>query len=149
MKNPFKPPASLIKIPLRFIKSQHLIGEFTLNGKAAIFLIDTGASNSCVDKTRADYFNLEAKGDNLPLQGAGQEKLFAQSSHKSSLYYLDKEIHHLSFMLIDMDTINTALAEQEEEEKIDGIIGADILHKKKAIIDYHQCCLYVNESSWF
>ena len=51
-------------------------------------------------------------------------------------------------MLIDMDTINAALVEQEEE-KIDGIIGADVLHKKKAIIDYHQCCLYVNESSWF
>ena len=148
MKNPFKPTASLIKIPLRFSKSQHLIGEFTLNGKAAVFLIDTGASNSCVDKTRADYFNLEAEGDNLPLQGAGQEKLFAQSSDKSSLCYFDKEIHHLSFMLIDMETINAALVEQEEE-KIDGIIGADVLHKKKAIIDYHQCCLYVNESSWF
>lgn len=148
MKNPFKTSTAQIKIPLRFSKSQHLIGEFILNGKAAVFLIDTGASNSCVDKTRADYFNLEAEGDNLPLQGAGQEKLFAQSSHKSSLYYLDKEIHHLSFMLIDMDTINAALAEQEEK-KIDGIIGADILHKKKAIIDYHQCCLYVNESSWF
>ena len=148
MKNPFKPTASPIKIPLRLSKSQHLIGEFTLNGKAAVFLIDTGASNSCVDKTRADYFNLEAEGDNLPLQGAGQEKLFAQSSDKSSLCYFDKEIHHLSFMLIDMDTINAALVEQEEE-KIDGIIGADVLHKKKAIIDYHQCCLYVNESSWF
>ena len=148
MKNPFKTSTTQIKIPLRYSKSQHLIGEFILNGKAAVFLIDTGASNSCVDKTRADYFNLEAEGDNLPLQGAGQEKIFAQSSHKSSLYYLDKEIHHLSFMLIDMDTINAALAEQEEE-KIDGIIGADILHKKKAIIDYHQCCLYVNESSWF
>lgn len=148
MKNPFKTSTAQIKIPLRYSKSQHLIGELILNGKAAVFLIDTGASNSCVDKTRADYFNLEAEGDNLPLQGAGQEKLFAQSSHKSSLYYLDKEIHHLSFMLIDMDTINAALAEQEEE-KIDGIIGADILHKKKAIIDYHQCCLSVNESSWF
>jgi|SaaInlV_125m_DNA_1040241.scaffolds.fasta_scaffold121903_1 hypothetical protein len=148
MKNPFNTSTAQIKIPLRFSKSQHLIGEFTLNGKTAVFLIDTGASNSCVDKTRADYFNLEAEGDNLPLQGAGQEKLFAQSSHKSSLYYLDKEIHHLSFMLIDMDTINAALAKQEEE-KIDGIIGADILHKKKAIIDYHQCCLYLNESSWF
>lgn len=148
MKNPFKTSTAQIKIPLRFSKSQHLIGEFILNGKVAVFLIDTGASNSCVDKTRADYFNLEAEGDNLPLQGAGQEKLFAQSSHKSSLYYSDKEIHHLSFMLIDMDTINAALAEQEEE-KIDGIIGADVLHKKKAIIDYHQCCLYLNESSWF
>ena len=111
-------------------------------------MIDTGASNSCVDKTRADYFNLEAEGDNLPLQGAGQEKLFAQSSRKSSLYYLDHEIYHLNFMLIDMNTINAALAEQEEEN-IDGIIGADILYKKKAVIDYDQCCLYLNESSWF
>lgn len=148
MKNPFKPSTNKIIIPLRFSKSQHLIGKFILNEKPAIFLIDTGASNSCVDKTRADHFNLEAEGDNLPLQGAGQEKLFAQSSRKSSLYYLGHEIHNLSFMLIDMDTINGALAEQEEE-KIDGIIGADILHKKKANIDYDQCCLSINEASWF
>ena len=119
-----------------------------LNGKPGLFLIDTGASNSCIDRKRADHFYLEAEGDNLPLQGAGHEKLYAQSSRKSSLQYLEQEVHHLSFMLIDIDTINAALAEQEEE-KIDGIIGADILHKKKATIDYDQCCLYVNESSWF
>ena len=148
MKNPFKPSQKMIHIPLRFSKSQHLIGEFLLNEKPAVFLIDTGASNSCVDKTRANHFNLEAEGDNLPLQGAGQEKLYAQSSRKSSLYYSDQEIYHLSFMIIDMDTINAALVEQEEEA-IDGIIGADILHQKKAIIDYHQCSLYLNESSWF
>ena len=148
MKNPFKPSHNKINIPLRFSKNRHLIGAFVLNEKPAFFLIDTGASNSCVDKTRADYFNMEAEGDNLPLQGAGQERLNAQSSRKSSLYYLDHEIYHLNFMLIDMNTINAALAEQEEEN-IDGIIGADILHKKKAVIDYDQCCLYLNESSWF
>ena len=148
MRNLFKYSAKKINVPLRFSKSQHLIGAFLLNEKPAAFLIDTGASNSCVDKTRADHFNLEAEGDNLPLQGAGQEKLYAQSSRKSSLYYLDHEIDHLNFMLIDMETINAALAEQEEDN-IDGIIGADILHKKKAVIDYDQCCLYLNESSWF
>ena len=148
MKNPFKSSPNKIFVPLRFSKSQHLIGTFLLNEKSAIFLIDTGASNSCVDRKRADHFNLEAQGDNLPLQGAGQEKLYAQSSQKRSLYYLDQEIGYLNFMLIDMDTINAALAEQEEG-KIDGIIGADVLHKKKAVIDYDQCCLYLNESSWF
>ena len=148
MKNLFKSSANKIIIPLRFSKSQHLIGAFLPNEKPATFLIDTGASNSCVDKRRADHFNLEAEGDNLPLQGAGQEKLYAQSSRKSSLYYLDHEIYYLNFMLIDMNTINTALSEQEEEN-IDGIIGADILHKKKAVIDYDQCYLYLNESGWF
>lgn len=148
MKNLFKSSANKITVPLRFSKSQHLIGAFILNEKPASFLIDTGASNSCIDKTRADHFNLEAEGDNLPLQGAGQEKLYAQSSRKSSLYYLDYEIYDLNFMLIDMDTINAALAEQKEEN-IDGIIGADILHKKKAVIDYNHSCLYLNESSWF
>lgn len=148
MRNLFKSSSKKINIPLRFLKSQHLIGAFLLNEKPAAFLIDTGASNSCVDKTRADHFNLEAESDNLPLQGAGQEKLYAQSSRKSSLYYLDHEIDHLNFMLIDMETINAALAEQEEDN-IDGIIGADILHKKKAVIDYDQCCLYLNESICF
>jgi len=33
-------------------------------------------------------------------------------------------------MLIDMETINTALV-QQGDERIDGIIGADFLRKKK------------------
>lgn len=147
MKNPFKNIARPVKISLRYSKSQHLIGQFELNGKPANFLIDTGASNSCVDQTKTSHFDLTAQGEALPLTGAGNEKLFAQSSHESRLTYMQNEIIRIALMLIDMDTINTALEEQGEEA-IDGIIGADILHQKKAIIDYHQCCLYLEETSW-
>ncbi len=147
MKKPFKTSTTQIKIPLRYSKSQHLIGTFELNGQTATLLIDTGASNSCIDQSKTALFNLIAEGDSLPLTGAGNEKLFAQSSQKSSLAYDDKEIIQIALMLIDMDTINTALKDQGEEA-IDGIIGADILHQKKAIIDYHQCCLYLEEASW-
>lgn len=148
MKNPFKTTVTPIKIPLRFSKSQHLLGAFELNGIPATFLIDTGASNSCIDQTKASFFELIPEGEELPLTGAGSEKLFAQSSQASALAYGKKEIIRLPLMLIEMDTINAALNKQEEKP-IDGIIGADVLHKKKAIIDYHQCCLYINESTWF
>ena len=47
-----------------------------------------------------------------------------------------------SIVLFDMSHINKALCEREIQ-KVDGIIGADILKKGKAIIDYEKNRLYL------
>jgi hypothetical protein len=82
------------------------------------------------------------------LTSAGNEKLNAMGSQKSNLGIANKSLASIAFMLIDMKTINAALIEQGDD-KIEGIIGADFLHKKKARIDYDQSCLVLKESSWF
>ena len=45
-------------------------------------------------------------------------------------------------MLLDLSHVNTALTEHHAEA-VDGIIGADILEKGKAIIDYNKHILYL------
>ena len=148
MKNPFKSSLETYTIPLKFTNSKHLICQLFLNGVEGNFLIDTGASNSCLDNTLTTKFSVIQEGDELPLTSAGNEKLNAMGSQKSSLSIASKALASIPFMLIDMETINAALVEQGDE-KIDGIIGADFLHKKKASIDYDQSCLVLKESSWF
>ncbi|MDB4113200.1 retroviral-like aspartic protease family protein [Flavobacteriaceae bacterium] len=148
MKNPFKSSLETYTIPLKFTNSKHLICQLFLNGVEGNFLIDTGASNSCLDNTLTTKFSVIQEGDELPLTSAGNEKLNAMGSQKSSLGIASKALASIPFMLIDMETINAALVEQGDE-KIDGIIGADFLHKKKASIDYDQSCLVLKESSWF
>jgi len=148
MKNPFKSSLETYTIPLKFTNSKHLICQLFLNGVEGNFLIDTGASNSCLDNTLTTKFSVIQEGDELPLTSAGNEKLNAIGSQKSSLGIASKALASIPFMLIDMETINAALVEQGDE-KIDGIIGADFLHKKKASIDYDQSCLVLKESSWF
>ncbi len=148
MKNPFKSSLETYTIPLKFTNSKHLVCQLFLNGVEGNFLIDTGASNSCLDNTLTTKFSVIQEGDELPLTSAGNEKLNAIGSQKSSLGIASKALASIPFMLIDMETINAALVEQGDE-KIDGIIGADFLHKKKASIDYDQSCLVLKESSWF
>jgi len=148
MKNPFKSSLETYTIPLKFTNSKHLVCQLFLNGVEGNFLIDTGASNSCLDNTLTTKFLVIQEGDELPLTSAGNEKLNAMGSQKSSLGIASKALASIPFMLIDMETINAALVEQGDE-KIDGIIGADFLHKKKASIDYDQSCLVLKESSWF
>jgi predicted aspartyl protease len=148
MKNPFKSSLETYTIPLKFTNSKHLICQLFLNGVEGNFLIDTGASNSCLDNTLTTKFSVIQEGDELPLTSAGNEKLNAMGSQKSSLGIASKALASIPFMLIDMETINAALVEQGDE-KIDGIIGADFLHKKNASIDYDQSCLVLKESNWF
>lgn len=45
-------------------------------------------------------------------------------------------------ILIDLKHINNAL-EKQDVDPIQGILGADILHKGKAIIDYNRKYLYL------
>lgn len=148
MKNPFKSDSNTHVIPLRFTNSKHLICQLYLNGVKGNFLIDTGASNSCLDNKLTDKFSVLQEGEELPLTSAGNEKLNAMGSQKSNLGIANKSLASIAFMLIDMKTINAALIEQGDD-KIEGIIGADFLHKKKARIDYDQSCLVLKESSWF
>ena len=124
-----------IKIPLRYTGSHHLIADIDLNGHRGIFLIDTGASNSCLNIQLAAAFDLNPEGEPVPMTGAGNEKLEATASSKSELRYGQHLLAHLEFMLIDMDSINSAFEEQGEV-RIDGILGADLLHTHAAIIDY-------------
>jgi len=124
-----------IEIELRLTSSQHLLGDFEVNGQEGVFLIDTGASNSCMDEGLAKQFSLSIAGDPQPMTGAGNEKLSAQASNKSSLSYKSQVLAQLEFMLIDMQPINTAFKEQGESP-IDGIIGADLLQQHNGVIDY-------------
>ena len=124
-----------IEILLRFSGSQHLLGDFELNGHPAVFLIDTGASNSCMDAQLATKFGMRSAGEPLPMTGAGNEKLQATASTKSELRYRQQLLARLEFMLIDMHSINSAFEEQGEAP-IDGILGADLLHSQAAVIDY-------------
>lgn len=145
MKNPFNSLSKELKIELEETQSQHLICRLELNGVSGRFLLDTGASNCCLDREQIGKFSVLPQGDQLPLTGAGKEKLKATNSQKSVLHFAGKKIDSLSFILIDMETINSAFVEQNELP-IDGIIGADLLHKKKAIIDYHYPCLLLHNT---
>ena len=56
-----------VKVKLYKIKTQHLICFGSINNVKATFLIDTGASNSCISLKNIDVYNLKLKVKNLRL----------------------------------------------------------------------------------
>ena len=49
------------KIKFKITKTQHLLIKAKINGVAGNFILDTGASNSCIGFESVDLFLLDAK----------------------------------------------------------------------------------------
>jgi hypothetical protein len=74
--------------------------------------------------------------------GAGAIGIETKISSKNKLALKDWSYHNCHIVLIDLAHVNTALTEHNADA-VDGIIGADILEKGKAIIDYKNQLLYL------
>lgn len=133
-----------LKIKLRKIVSNHLELDAELNGVKGKFILDTGASNSCVGLDFIDHFKLEAEESETKAAGAGATDMETQQSENNKLVIGKWKTKKFDLVLFDMSHVNAAL-EQHEAEKVHGIIGADILEKGKAIIDYDKKVLYLKK----
>lgn len=125
------------KIPVDFkiTKTNHLIISCKINGVEGKFIIDSGASNSCIDTNLSSKFKL-----NISIS---QENASSATNTISKTYISEKNLLQIEtiiyedfdIFLFDMSHINKTLR-HNAIKKIDGIIGGDILKKFKAIIDY-------------
>ncbi|WP_405565439.1 retropepsin-like aspartic protease [Polaribacter sp. Asnod6-C07] len=134
-----------IKIKLKRIETNHLELKATLNGIKGRFILDTGASNSCVGLDLIEYFNLDAKESETKAAGAGATDMETQLSENNTLKIGDWNTKKCHLVLFDLSHVNTALV-QHKAKKVHGIIGADILQKGKAFIDYNKNILYLKKT---
>lgn len=134
-----------LKIKLRKIVTNHLELDAELNGVKGKFILDTGASNSCVGLDLIDYFKLQAEESETKAAGAGATDMETQQSHNNTLMIGKWKTKKFDLVLFDLSHVNSAL-EQHEAEKVHGIIGADILEKGKAVIDYSKKVLYLRKA---
>ena len=133
-----------IKIKLKKINTNHFELKAILNGVKGRFILDTGASNSCVDINLAEKFKLDVKDSETKAAGAGAIGMETKISIKNELEISKWKYFNTSIVLLDLTHVNTALTEHKSEA-VDGIIGADILEKGKAMIDYKNKCLYLKK----
>lgn len=130
------------KINFKVSKTQHLLIKANVNGVKGTFILDTGASNSCVGFESISLFNLKAGTSETKASGAGATGMFTQLAKDNVLKmgrWKSKEFH---LVIFDMSHVNHAL-KAYKAKPVQGIIGADILLQGKAIIDYYNHCLYL------
>jgi hypothetical protein len=129
------------KIKFKVLKTQHLLIQGKINGIKGNFIVDTGASNSCVGFESVEYFKLHAQFSETKAAGAGAVGMETQLA-KNNEIQLGRWKKKFHLIIFDMSHVNEALL-QHKTKAVDGIIGADVLLKGKAIIDYCNHYLYL------
>lgn len=137
-----------LKINLRKIVTNHLELDAEINGVKGRFILDTGASNSCVGTDLIEFFKLDAQESETKAAGAGATDMETQQSENNTLKIGKWKTKKCHLVLFDLQHVNTALTQHDAKE-VHGIIGADILEKGKAIIDYNKKVLYLRKGKKF
>ena len=130
------------KIKFKLSKTQHLLIKAKVNGVKGNFILDTGASSSCVGFDGIELFQLEAKDSKTKASGAGATGMNTQTSPNNKLQLGNWKHHNFDLVIFDLSHVNEALIAYKAKP-VHGIIGADILMKGKGIIDYYNHCLYL------
>jgi predicted aspartyl protease len=130
------------KIKFKVTKTRHLLIQASINGVKGNFILDTGASSSCVGFESIALFLLEAKKSKTRASGAGANGMLTQIAVGNKLQLGNWKHAEFELVIFDLKHVNEALVEHNAKP-VHGIIGADILMKGRGIIDYYNHCLYL------
>ena len=139
--NKFLKTSGYCAVKLIFLETKHYLMEAKVNSVSGRFILDTGASNSCVCISLEDKFKVISKESKEKASSANSEMTHTKIS-KSNAIQIGKWEDKIDLISFDMNHINNALS-QKKVPPIDGILGADILKKTKAILDYKTNRLYL------
>src|SRR5690606_21771815 len=130
------------KVKLHLTKTNHFEIKATINGHKGLFILDTGASNSCVGFEAIETFKLDVEDSEIKAAGAGDSNMDTKISIKNKVKIGKWRSNKMALILFNLTHVNEALT-HHKAQPVDGIIGADILKKGKAIIDYDKKYLYL------
>ncbi|MBO3115488.1 clan AA aspartic protease [Winogradskyella sp. DF17] len=130
------------KIKLKLTKTNHFEIKAQINGIKGRFILDTGASSSCVGFEAIERFNLKVKDSEIKAVGAGASNMATMISKSNNLKIGKWKKNRMALILFNLAHVNEGLI-NHNAQPVDGIIGADILKKGKAIIDYEKKYLYL------
>jgi len=135
-----------IRVPLVFTATNHFEIVAKINGISGRFILDTGASNTCIGMDKIEFFNLISKESEIKAAGAGATNMETLISIKNNIKIGKWSRSKQKIVLFDLTHVNEALT-THKALPVDGIIGADVLKKAKAIIDYKKSFVYLKQKS--
>ena len=140
-KNSFLKSIGYISVKLKLLKTNHYLLKACINGIEGKFILDSGASSSCICLSLENKFKIDSKENKIKASSATSNMEDTRLS-KNNTIKIGKWRSTINLVSIDMTHINRVLSEKETES-VDGIIGADVLKKSKAVIDYESNKLYL------
>ncbi|MGB5554446.1 MAG: retropepsin-like aspartic protease [Flavobacteriaceae bacterium] len=140
--NTFLTKKNYTKVDLIFTTTNHLEILARINEVNGRFILDTGASNTCIGFDNIERFKLSSKESKIKAAGAGATNMETLIAKKNSIQIGKWHKKNLKIVLFDLKHVNEALT-NHNALPVDGIIGADVLKKANAIIDYKKSCVYL------
>ena len=119
-------------VPMRPHGDAHLTVRMQLNGVPGVFILDTGAGRTVLDRAAQSRFD----GGRTPVSGgvatgAGGAGMAIAALPDSRLR-----------IVMPLDHVNAAFV-RRGEAAVDGVLGADVLERGGAVIDYPNLRLYL------
>lgn len=133
-----------VKIPFKISKTNHLLVHASINNQKGLFILDTGASNSCIDFGDVDFFKLDAQASDHLATGAGSNQMETKLSHNNLIKLGKWSYANQMIIAMYLSHVNFAL-KSHKAKAVKGILGADILLNGEALIDYAHCFLYLKK----
>ena len=140
-KNSFLKSIGYISVRLKLLKTNHYLLKACINKVEGKFILDSGASSSCICLSLENKFKIDSKENKIKASSATSNMEGTRLS-KNNAIKIGKFRGKINLVSIDMTHINRVLNEKVTES-VDGIIGADVLKKSKAVIDYESNKLYL------
>jgi len=131
-----------IPVPLTLTKTNHFELTAKINGITGSFILDTGASSTCIGFDFIEHFKLTSELSEIKASGAGANNMETQIAKKNHITIHRWKKKRVAIILFNLTHVNEALI-QHEALPVHGIIGADILRRGKAVIDYDKQLLYL------
>jgi hypothetical protein len=115
----------------------HLSIKAKINGKTAHLIIDTGASRTVFDLNRMEKFvkSPDLKENGRLSTGLGTNTMKSQVSQLKKVELGTVLIADYHAIFLDLSHINVSYV-NAGLNPIDGVVGSDILHDYKAMVDY-------------
>lgn len=132
------------KVKLEKNEIGHYQFQVSINDVKGNFILDTGASSSCVGTQFAEKYFLKPESSDYKAAGAGALDMDTFQAKVNSFHIKEISVDIRNIILFDLTQINEAL-NQHDADLIDGIIGAEILEQLNAVISYEERALYIKK----
>jgi predicted aspartyl protease len=131
-----------VEVPLKVTRVNHIVVHAKINGEDVVLIVDTGASRTCIAESCAARLGLPTGREEKVAVSFSLPKKTKTLSKLESLDIGSLRLTNLDTWLVDFSYINM-IVEMTGEEFCDGVLGADILRRTSAVIDYKCSKMYL------
>lgn len=130
-----KTACEFVLIPIIREKSHHITVVARLAGRPARFIVDTGAGGTILDSDAVAKYKLRLSSASRKGGGVGSAAMRMNYVATHDLTLSDLDLSRTKLLTLDLSHVNAGLKKSKVEPVV-GVLGADVLWRHHAVIDY-------------